>query len=57
MAYQHGKDFEAGILCSHRLKTRVGTGASVLCFETLGNPVYTIAFFFLKCDLFTSLEN
>lgn len=57
MAYQHGKDFEAGILCSHRLKTRVGAGASVLCFETLGNPVYTIAFFFLKCDLFTSLEN
>lgn len=39
----HGKDFEVGIFSSHWLKTRVGAGASVLCFETLRNTVYTIA--------------
>lgn len=42
----HGKDFEVGILSSHWLETCVGSGVSVLCFETLRNPVYTIAFFF-----------
>lgn len=48
MAYRHGKDFEVGILSNHWLKTRVGAGASVLCFGTLRNPVHTIASFFLK---------